>query len=157
MPRLLISDSQWEILQNVMKESGAYMKDKLRLTIEGILWRIRTGSPWRDLPAEFGSYSSIFNKFNRWSKNGIWTKIFEELIDEPDNELNSVDGTVIRVHQHASSGGTGGDTAIGKSKGGWTTKVIMKCDAHGNPLKSMIFEGQANEISGAKTLISDFR
>lgn len=77
MARRMISDQQWEIWKNQLKEQGVYETEHLRLRVEGILWKIRTGAPWRDVPEEFGSWKSLYNQFNRWSKRGIWEKIFD--------------------------------------------------------------------------------
>jgi transposase len=76
MFRLMLSDTKWEILENKLHEHGVYETANLRMTVEGILWRLRTGAPWRDLPSEFGDWKVIYNQFNRWSKNGLWEKIF---------------------------------------------------------------------------------
>ena len=68
MIRLMLTDSLWVRLLNAIKETNAYQTESLRMTVEGILWRFRTGAPWRDLPAEFGSWKTVFNRFNTWSK-----------------------------------------------------------------------------------------
>ena len=76
MLRMSLSDDKWAIFKNNLKTCGVYETKNLRLVVEGILWRIRTGAPWRDLPNEFGDWKVIYNQFNRWSKKGIWKKIF---------------------------------------------------------------------------------
>jgi len=73
-----------------------------RNMIEAILWKHRTGAPWRDLPEEFGPWISVFTRFNRWSKVGLWQTILEALRDEADTEWLMIDATVIRAHQHAA-------------------------------------------------------
>lgn len=75
--------------------------------IEAVLWWHRTGVPWRDLPSEFGPWSTVFNRFDRWSKSGKWQRILEALQTDIDDEWHSLDSTVNRAHQHAA-GGKGG-------------------------------------------------
>lgn len=75
--------------------------------IEAVLWWHRTGVPWRDLPSEFGPWSTVFNRFDRWSKNGKWRRILEALKIDVDDEWHSLDSTINRAHQH-SAGGKGG-------------------------------------------------
>jgi len=76
MLRLNLSDEKWAVWEKNLRACGVYNTEKLRLVVEGILWRIRTGAPWRDLPTEFGPWKTVYNQFNRWSKKGIWEKIF---------------------------------------------------------------------------------
>ena len=75
--------------------------------VEAVLWIARTGSPWRDLPAQFGKWNSIFVRFNRGSKTGVWQRIFAALSDDPDFEYLIIDSTIVRAHQHAA-GAKGG-------------------------------------------------
>ena len=76
MLRLSLSDEKWALWEKNLHSCGVYDTENLRLIVEGILWRIRTGAPWRDLPTEFGPWKTVYNQFNRWSKKGIWQKIF---------------------------------------------------------------------------------
>jgi len=68
--------------------------------VEAVLWWRRTGVPWRDLPTEFGPWKTVFNRFDRWSKNGKWARLFDFLETDPDHEWQSLDSTINRVHQH---------------------------------------------------------
>jgi transposase len=78
-----------------------------RLFVEAVLWIARTGAPWRDLPDEFGKWSTNYTRFNRWSKNRIWESLFNNLAEDPDFEYVMIDGTIVRVHQHGT-GARGG-------------------------------------------------
>jgi putative transposase len=69
--------------------------------VKGVLWIVRAGSPWRDLPEVFGDWNSVFRRFSRWSSKGIWWRIFAALSDDPDFEYLIVDSIIIRAQQHA--------------------------------------------------------
>ena len=108
--RLVIEDSVWARiwpqLPGKATDRGVTAADN-RLFLEAVLWRVRTGSPWRDLQATFGNWNSVFQRFRRWAKNGVFDRLFEVLSDEPDFEYALVDGTIVSVHQKAS-GAKGG-------------------------------------------------
>ena len=82
-------------------DPGRSGKDN-RLFVEAVLWIVRTGAPWRDLPEVFGSWNSAFRRFSRWSAKGVWHRIFAAMADDPDFEYLIVDSTIIRAHQHAA-------------------------------------------------------
>jgi putative transposase len=107
--RLQLAESQWEKLRSVLERErgpGRPGKDDRRF-VEAVLWWRRTGVPWRDLPADFGPWKTVFNRFDRWAKNGRWDRLFEALRVDPDLEWCSIDSTTNRAHQHAA-GGKGG-------------------------------------------------
>ena len=78
-----------------------------RLFLEAVLWRARTGGPWRDLPPGFGDWNSVFKRFRYWVEAGVFQRIFDALSDEPDMEFAMIDGTIIKVHRHGQ-GAKGG-------------------------------------------------
>jgi transposase len=127
--------------------------------MEGILWRLRTGAPWRDLPTELGSWSTVFNFFNRWSQKGLWKLVFERLRGELDDEWNFLDSSYVKVHQHAAgaAGTTRAEECIGKSRGGNTSKVHARCDAHGNPVEFILTAGNVNDFAPGAQLLEDCR
>ncbi len=75
--------------------------------LEAVLWKVRVGGPWRDLPPGFGEWNSVFRRFRRWAQRGVFQRIFEAVTGDPDFEYVLVDGTIISVHQKAS-GAKGG-------------------------------------------------
>ena len=110
MDRMLLSDEQYEriapILPGKPGDPGRTAADN-RLFLEAVLWIVRTGAPWRDLPEVFGSWNTVFRRFRRWARNGIFEKIFKSLSGDPDFEYALVDGTIVRVHKHGT-GAKGG-------------------------------------------------
>jgi len=109
MIRKQLRDEQWAKLEVVLEANrGAGRRGSNdRNFIEAVLWWRRTGVPWRDLPDEFGPWKTVFNRFDRWSKRGKWTRLFEALRTDADDEWHSLDSSINRVHQHAA-GGKGG-------------------------------------------------
>ena len=81
-----------------------------RLAVEGMAWKYRTGAPWRDVPAEFGSWSSLWRRFNAWAQDGTWDKILTAIAGSPEAEglVAVVDGTIVRAHKHAAGARKGG-------------------------------------------------
>jgi transposase len=108
--RFGISDEVWakvaSLLPGKSSDCGVTAKDN-RLFLEAVLWRVRTGLPWRDLPGEFGRWNSVFQRFRRWAGTGVFERIFACLSDEPDFEYALIDGTIVTAHQKAS-GAKGG-------------------------------------------------
>lgn len=110
MPRRILSDSQWKRLAPLLPgkdgDRGRTAKNN-REFLEAVLWIARTGSPWRDLPDEFGRWNSVFRRFRRWAKKGVFEKIFKVLSSDADFEYVLIDGTIVRLHQHGA-GAKGG-------------------------------------------------
>ena len=110
--RHAISDEHWERIKDFLPgkkgDPGVTAADN-RLFVDAILWIAKTGAPWRDLPERFGEWNSVWRRFDRWARKGIWQRVFRELQD-PDLEWLILDSTVIRAHQDAA-GQKGGKTA----------------------------------------------
>ena len=110
MERFLLNDAQYKkmapLLPGKSGDSGRTAADN-RLFVEAVLWIVRTGAPWRDLPVCFGRWNSAFRRFRRCSRKGVFEKIFNALSGDPDFEYAIVDGTIVRVHQHGA-GAKGG-------------------------------------------------
>ena len=113
MHRHALTDSQWRQLQRVLprQRAGPEAIRGDRLFIEAVLYRAKTGCPWRDLPERFGPWKSVYNRFANWAKQGHWATIFKELQVEVDETGSIVDGSVVRAHQDAS-GGKGGSNPM---------------------------------------------
>ena len=105
MTRKLLRDDQYAriapLLPGKVTDRGVTAKDN-RLFVEAVLWLARTGSPWRDLPSEFGRWNSVYRRFARWADRGVWQQVFNELSKDADFEDVFIDSTSVRVHQHAA-------------------------------------------------------
>lgn len=108
-----LRDDQWEKIKGLLpgRENtvGVTAKDN-RLFVEAVLYRYRAGIPWRDLPERFGDFRVVHTRHTRWSRSGVWKRVFEQLADDPDNDYAMIDSTIVRAHQH-SAGAKGGSNA----------------------------------------------
>src|SRR3954467_13751254 len=110
MDRFVLTDALWAKMEPRCRgkpgDPGRSGKDN-RLFIEAVLWIVRTGSPWRDLPSAFGNWSTAFRRFRDWREADVFKRIFDALSDEPDMEYAMVDATIVKVHRHGQ-GAKGG-------------------------------------------------
>ncbi len=104
MPRLMLSDEFWSKLEKILLQETIYNKRNLRMTVEGMLYRMRVGCPWRDLPKAFGSWNSIYKRFNAWSLSSKWDRIFKALIINPDCEWEFIDGSYNKAPRRKQRG-----------------------------------------------------
>jgi transposase len=108
--RYELSEAQWQricaLLPGKASDPGRTGADN-RLFVNGVLWVLRSGAHWQDLPERYGKWKSVHKRFTRWAKAGIWEKVFACLVDDPDNRYLMLDSTLVRVHQQAA-GGKGG-------------------------------------------------
>ena len=153
----LLRDDQWERIKNFLPGRtgtvGVTAKDT-RLFIEAVLYRYRVGIPWRDLPEHFGNWSVVYTRFSRWAKSGVWFRLFKHLAADADNECAMIDSTIVRAHQHSACAKTERKTqAIGRSKGGLSTKIHAIVDALGNPTNFVLTPGQACDLDGSDKLL----
>ncbi len=116
MARLLLTDAEWELIADEFpkpKKTGRPRRDA-RQMVDAILWILRTGSPWRDLPEEFGPWQSAWRLFDQWNGNGTLDSVLKKLqsafvdMGEIDNDFWCVDGTIVRAARCASGGGKKG-------------------------------------------------
>ena len=95
------SDRIKDLLPGRAGDVGVTAKDN-RLFVEAVLYRYRTGMPWRDLPARFGDWKAVHTRFTRWAKTGVWERVFKHLAADADNEYAMIDSTIVRAHQHSA-------------------------------------------------------
>jgi len=152
--RHALTDQQWAIIRvRLPQRRGPNNEKANRNFIDAIVWMAKTGAPWRDLDSCFGPWKTIYNRFRNWCLRGWWLEIFR---DEPIQEevASIIDGSVVRAHQDAS-GGRGGpqSNALGRSRGGVSTKMHAVVTLAGKPIEIRITAGQQHEITMAETLI----
>ena len=156
MRREYITDEAWIKMLNFfenVKEIYIGREENFKNFIEAIYWIVKTGAQWRELPEKYGYWNSVFKRFNSWSKKGIWDMLFEFCADDPDLEYLMIDATIVRAHACAAGYGDQQKEGLGRSKGGFTTKIHAKVDSLGNPLKFIITAGQVADISQAEELL----
>lgn len=104
LARHAISDADWARIEAMLPGrpgQPGWLAEDNRLFVDAVLWIGRTGAPWRDLPERFGNWNSVWRRFDRWARTGVWTRLFEALQD-PDLEWLILDSTVIRAHPCAA-------------------------------------------------------
>jgi len=103
--RHALRDDQWDRIKDLLPgregSVGVTAKDN-RLFVEAVLYRYRTGIPWRDLPERFGDFRVVHTRFSRWAKSGVWQRVFKQLALDADNEYAMIDATIVRAHQHSA-------------------------------------------------------
>lgn len=167
-----LSDYQWQIIESFLPQHGGPgrpPKDH-RLILNGILWRLKTGVPWRDLPEKYGPWQTVFHRFNRWRKDGVWDQILATLqfyLDQLgliDWDLFSIDGSNIRAHKAAAGAREDqdhveepSDHALGYSRGGFGTKIHLVADGQGTPLAVTLTPGQQHESTMCEETLNAVR
>ncbi|MHA6803660.1 IS5 family transposase [Salinifilum ghardaiensis] len=160
-----LTDRQWRALQRVLPpqpQVGRRPTWTRRQLLDGIRWRTRVGAPWRDVPERYGHWQSIYQLFRRWQRDGIWVWIWVQLQAFADaagvmSWQVSADSTINRAHQHAAGarhrpeqqveppGDEPSDHALGRSRGGLSTKIHLACEQGRKPLSLLITAGQAGD------------
>ncbi|MFB7313053.1 IS5 family transposase [Streptomyces sp. NPDC056192] len=170
--RLVISDAMWVRIEPLMPADpvrGRRWADHRR-TLEAIAWKYRTCSPWRDLPDELGSFQTAYKRLIRWAVDGTWERIFVAVLAAADagDDVGwtvSVDSTVCRAHQHSAGARKRGrpgrsepdDHALGRSRGGLSTKVPLASDSQARPLAIHVTAGQAGDAPAFEAVMARIR
>uniref|UniRef100_UPI003F49726D IS5 family transposase n=1 Tax=Nonomuraea sp. CA-252377 TaxID=3240003 RepID=UPI003F49726D len=171
-----LTDKAWaqiEPLLPVTDGRGRPWRDH-REVIDGILWRLRTGAPWRDVPERYGPWQTCYERFKRWDEDGTWARLLEEMQVKDDSlgrvEFTvSIDSTIARAHQHAAGARKRGTTgtidtkqsqnrqALGRSRGGLTTKLHLLVEARGLPLTLHLTGGNIVDCTAFDAVLAKFR
>lgn len=158
MKQEYINEASWSKIVNFLQNTEkVYLgpEGKSKRFFEAIYWMARTGAQWREIPSEYGNWNSVFKRFNSWSKKGIWDDFLKFCIQDPDLEYVTIDATIVRAHACAAGYGEQEAEGLGRSKGGFTTKIHAKVDALGNPLQFIITPGQRNDVTQAENLLKN--
>lgn len=166
--RFDLTDGQWALLEPLLPvavRSGRPSVWTKRQLFDGIRWRVRVGAPWRDVPDCYGSWRAVYALFRRWQRSGVWARIVTALQARADAaglmtwEV-SVDSTIARAHRHAAGAHRRGDEqseppggvvcgpsdhALGRSRGGLTTKIHLSCEQGQNVLSLIVTAGQRGD------------
>ncbi|MFI7674131.1 IS5 family transposase [Actinophytocola sp. NPDC049390] len=160
-----LTDAQWRVLEPLLpraKRVGRPPKWSRRQLMDGIRWRVRVGCPWRDVPEQYGHWQSVYGLFRRWQRARVWPLIWSKLLAFASVAglivwTVSVDSTINRAHQHAAGarrapegqveppGPEPADHALGRSRGGWTTKIHLACEQGRKPLSVLVTAGQRGD------------
>ena len=166
--RFDLTDAQWARLEPLLPQAsrpGRPSKWTRRQLIDGIRWRVRVGAPWRDVPECYGTWQAVYGMFRRWQRAGIWQQVVTGLQTRADAAGLitwdvSVDSTIARAHQHAAGARVHPqrqkeppsltsvepvDHALGRSRGGWTTKLHLACEQGQKPLSMLLTGGQRGD------------
>ncbi|MFF9344908.1 IS5 family transposase [Streptomyces sp. NPDC014773] len=155
MRRHELSDAEWDLIRPLLPRPvlGRPRLDD-RMVLNGIVWKFRTGVPWRDVPERYGPWTSLHTRFRRWAADGTFDRMLRAVQAKADaagdiDWLVSVDSTIVRAHQHAAGARKGGhkSPALGRSRGGLTSKVHLACDAVGRLLAFVLTGGNTNDCT----------
>nr|WP_310144477.1 IS5 family transposase [Burkholderia ambifaria] len=161
MIRTLLSDNVWARIESVLPgkegDPGRTAADN-RWFVEAVLWIGRTGCPWRDLPSEFGRWHTVYMRFSRRRRKGVWERVAYAVSDETEIKRALIDSTIVRAHQHsAGAPKKNAPQALGCSRCGLTTTLQLAVDEAGRPLRMIATEGQVSDISRAHELVEHLR
>lgn len=174
MHRYELFDQQWARIAPLIPHTphhrhGGRPCETHRSLVNGILWILHTGAPWRDLPERYGPWETVFYHFNHWRQDGTWVRLATSLLDELDDrgmidhDLWCIDGSVIRASRAAAGARKRAsrprrlagrketqlqeplDHALGRSRGGFGTKIHLVCDSHGTIVAIHVTAGQRHE------------
>ena len=157
-----IKTREWEQIISILrtrKDIKTKNENKLRRFNEGIWYIVRSGCQWRLLLSIYGSWRAIHMRFKSWSDKGIWAELFTQVQVDPDMEVTMIDATIVRAHACSAgySRNNQDQEALGRSKGGFSTKIHALVDALGNPIKFIVTPGQRHEITQADSLVQDLK
>jgi transposase len=156
--RLTISDDEWKVIYPILvaqKGIRVVPEASCRAFLTAVLWVLRSGAQWRLPPAEQGRWNSVFKRFSRWCRRGVWKALHSGCASLPDLQSVLIDSTAVRAHACAA-GAAGSNSeieALGRSRDGFGTKIHAITDALGNPLDFVLTGGQASDIGQPPALL----
>ncbi|MER6367514.1 IS5 family transposase [Streptomyces mirabilis] len=170
-PGVPLTDAQWARIEPLLPDRrpkrGGRWRDH-REVIGAIAFKFQTGTQWVHLPEKYGNWRGVYNRLRMWAVDGTWERVFIALMAQADAEEDlawavSVDSTIVRAHQHAAGARKKGprrasaDHALGRSRGGLTTKIHLAADAHCRPLAFVVTAGQAGDAPAFTDVMARLR
>ena len=160
--RIGVSDDEWALISPLLPSErgrGCRPAGDNRPYFEGMVWMARTGAQWRHLPDEYGKWNSVFRRYRRWVVTGVFEAMLETLaaVVERDTSADMIDSTVVRAH-HCAVGTKKRDQeaeGLGRSRGGFTTKLHARCDGQGRPLCFVLTPGTGPRREGLRAVVWD--
>jgi transposase len=144
--RYELSDFEWTAIKPMLpNKTRGVRRVNDRRVLNGIFWVLRSGAPWRDLPENYGPYTTCYNRFVRWRRAGIWDQIMEALASGHDAAVQMIDTSVVRVHQHGACIADNNHQEMGRSRGGLTSKIHAVVDTNGLPVHLALTPGEAHD------------
>jgi transposase len=123
--RYELADDEWAAIKPMLpSKPRGVLRVNDRRVLNGIFWVLRSGAPWRDLPDAFGPYTTCYNRFVRWRRAGVWSRIIDALAAAHDAEVQMVDTSIVRVHQHGACITRNRRQSMGRSRCGLTSKIM---------------------------------
>ena len=157
MKRYEITKEQWERVKELLPAArrGKRVRPRKddRRMLNGMLWIVRSGAQWRGLPEAYGPWQSVYARFAKWRDDGTLVAIFHASSADADMENLSLDSTCIKVHESANGGGKRADKAVGRTRGGSSTKLHAIVDGLGDPVGSMLSAGNDHDPVHAVELL----
>lgn len=153
--RYELADYEWIAIKPILpnKPRGVPRVNDRRV-LNGIFWVLRSGAPWRDLPEMFGPYTTCYNRFVRWRRAGVWSRVIDALAAAHDAAVQMIDTSIIRVHQHGACITRNRRQSTGRSRGGLTSKIHAVVDSNGLPVRLALSPGEAHDVRLAGKLLS---
>jgi transposase len=144
--RYELTDYEWAAIKPFLpnKPRGVPRVNDRRV-LNGIFWVLRSGAPWRDLPDNFGPYTTCYNRFVRWPRAGVWDQLMNALTAGHDTAVQMIDTSIVRVHQHGACIAGNSEQLMGRSRGGLTTKIHAVVDTSGLPVRLALTTGEAHD------------
>ena len=150
-----LSDGEWATIRPMLpKPARGVPRADDRRVLNGIFWVLRSGAPWRDLPIAFGPHTTCYNRFVRWRRAGVWSRIIDALAAAHEAAVQMIDTTIVRVHQHGACLARNKRRAMGRSRGGLTSKIHAVVDSSGLPVRLALTAGEAHDNRLAAKLLS---
>src|ERR1700687_3324598 len=146
MSRYDLTDFEWRVIEPLLPNKTRGVPRVIdRRVLNGIFWVLRSGAPWRDLPQALGPYTTCYNRFVRWRRAGVWSRIMNALSAAHDAAVQMIDTSIVRVHQHAACIARNRRQSMGRSRGGLTSKIHAVVDSSGLPVRLAITTGEAHD------------